>query len=263
VYTGWQGEGWGANVGFTIPTNIEEAQVYAELNHTTQIRDWHMTSQALIESSPRPYMDWLDSPKLDYETWYTAHVSIRKVWQSFEVSGIFSAGIREEDGFETPFISVGPAWKWEPFRRWIFSGKIDYSPDPIRESDGIGLKAAIGIQGTEWLFRDNMKTTLYVWAEGAGMRSQTSVFHPFFQKPVSIGNETTVEDYGILNFRIDAVISSVRIRYQILNVLHAAYPTISGWFSDFSEESTFLRPNPYLPKMGRRVSFSITWQFQD
>ena len=263
VYTGWEGEVWNANVGFTLPSVLEEAQVYGELNHVTLLNGWHISSNALVESSPRHYMEWLDNPKLDYETWYTAHMSIAKTWQSFEMAGTISAGIREEDGFETPFISLGPTMKWEPFRRWILSGKLHYAPNPIRESDGIGLKAHIGIQGTEWLFRDNMKTTFYVWAEGAGMCSKTSVFHPFFQKPVSIGNETSVEDYGILNFRMDAVISSVRIRYQILNVLHAAYPTLSGWFSDFSEESTFMRPNPYLPKMGRRVSFSITWQFQD
>ncbi|MBT3216909.1 MAG: hypothetical protein HOD97_05995 [Candidatus Marinimicrobia bacterium] len=263
IYAGWQSEHWDGNIGITLPNNLTESQMYANFNHEFSLNNWHIATHALIELAPRHYFDWIDDRRLDYETWYTGGFSIAKSWKSFELNGTLSAGIREQDGFESPFLSLGPAWKWEPFRRWFFNGNINYSPDPIRESDGIGLRMNIGIQGTEWLFKDNMKTTLTIWAETAGMRNQTSVFHPMFQKPISIGDETTVEDYRIFNFRMDAVISSVRIRYQILNLMNAAYPIFSEWFPDATEASTLFRPNPYFPQMGRRVSITITWQFLD
>jgi len=263
IYAGWERKGWNANAGFTLPSDLKEAQIYAEANFIAERNGWEIAAHTLLESSPRHYRERLASPGQHYETWYSAGMSAERFWSSFELSGKLFAGIREEDGFEEPYISFGPAWKWEPFRRWFLSGELTYSANPIPESDGIGLRTHIGIHGTEWLFRKNMKTTLALWAESAGMRSQSSAFHPVLQRPVSIGGETEVDDYAILNFRIDAVISSVRIRYQILNIMNAAYPTISGWFSDLKEDSTFLNPNPFLPKMGRRVSFSITWQFDD
>ncbi len=192
VYAGLDGKGWVANAGFTVPADLKESQIYR--------------------------------PGSQFETWYSGGLSAGKTWASFELTGKFFAGIREEDGFEEPYISMGPAWKWELYRRWIFSGEMIYSPNPIPESDGIGLRANIGIQGTEWLFRENMLTTFYLWADAAGMRSKSNAFHPVLHRPVSIGSETAAEDFGILNFRIDAVISSVLIRYQILNIL----PNLSG-----------------------------------
>lgn len=263
VYAGLDGKGWVANAGFTVPADLKESQIYGEVNVISGWNGWNISANALLESSPRHYMERMARPGSQFETWYSGGLSAGKTWASFELTGKFFAGIREEDGFEEPYISMGPAWKWELYRRWIFSGEMIYSPNPIPESDGIGLRANIGIQGTEWLFRENMLTTFYLWADAAGMRSKSNAFHPVLHRPVSIGSETAAEDFGILNFRIDAVISSVLIRYQILNILNASYPTISGWFSDLDEESTFFHANPFLPKLGRRVSFSITWQFNN
>lgn len=265
-YAGRSETAWDAKVGFTLPAGLSDAQIYALLDVSFKLGGWQWNSNASIETIPVHYSDWKEDSGSDYETWYSGKTELGKQFSRISISSAIFTGVRETKsaGFGKQFLSGTISLDWNLFRKWYFLTRLSLTPDPGLITDGVGRRVIIGLQGQEFLFREKMIARIRIWAESYNSREHTLWFDPVrHRNEIITSGESFTEDYTVLNFEFAADISTVTIKYRVLNVLNALYPSLTGMFPDMSEESVLFRGNPYLPVMGRLVNFTVTWHFQN
>lgn len=266
LFFGRSGVSWNAQVGFTLPGGFSDAQIFAQTEMNYDLRGWRWTSGFQIETVPVHYSGWQGNTGQDFETWYNLRTQLGRQFSKIYLSGGFTSGVRETPtaGFGDEYLTGTFNFNWTMFRNWDLHGDIRMSPNAGVLTDGVARRTVVGIRGQHRIFREKMIARIHLWSEGFHNRDRTLWFDPFNHRNEIITQiESTHKNYTVLNLKFEAEIAAVIIKYRVLNLLNALYPSLSGTFPDLSEESVLFQANPYLPSMGRLVNFSVTWHFQD
>ena len=152
------------------------------------------------------------------------------------------------------------------FRKWWLSGKgVSLIENKKGWGNGIHHEGTVALLFQESLFQKRMDIHLklwtkfwigrngYVWDPILSMGYYDTSSHLFHQ-----------DTFGLLNYELRGIISSLEISYSMINVLYAGQSLIRSLLGDSITENQFaFTASPLLPPMGRLSYITIQWHFRN
>lgn len=154
--------------------------------------------------------------------------------------------------------------KWTIWRDWSIAGDISFRHHVNELTDGYQQKINITFIATEKLFNINMDATAKLSFDGWLNQKGITAFHPIFGVPYSNQNGGNSPDIWLVNFQLNAVISSMTITWTVHNVLNVIQPLVNEVYPNLSEDLYWINPTPFFTQPeGQLITFGVLWSFDN
>lgn len=174
-----------------------------------------------------------------------------KYYQSNELIKLSENLISSSINAELPLIRT---WKLELLYRHIFEHN--------KYSDGISDRINIGLNISENLFNNKMKTNLKLWSDSQLNHNSNLGYEGFHFGPyVSDDEQLTLPDYWVVNLDFSIKVSKMTIGWKIYNILKTAEAVTDKVFPDINENYLLISNSNNFPPMNRFVTMNIIWEF--
>ncbi|MFH1851288.1 MAG: hypothetical protein ABIA75_02995 [Candidatus Neomarinimicrobiota bacterium] len=158
------------------------------------------------------------------------------------------------------------AVRYRPARDWEFFTEYQHTDNSHATlGDGIADRLRFGFQGTlPPLFKGQLKLTARVDAEGWLNRNPNLYYDPFRDIVYHAPTPAAVpQDAWPVSLQVHAVVSSVRITYQVYNLSHALAPVLRNIIPDLNSEDLLIATNSPFRPLYSLIQFRVEWTFSD
>jgi len=246
--------------GVSILENQKSAAFY-RLLYGQGFKNNSINAELSYEHNPsHPYF-YVDQDSRQFDAWQRARINYQFETRKFKL--LLSAAAGKSDieyfGDQTVYKSYTVSGEWEFIPRWFINAEYFSQQDTSLYLPSVGSLVNIGLKGSFYLFKQNLKMNTHLWAQGWLDRKQGFTYDLLNEVPVRNNSSLDLPSQWNLNFEASARVKSVVISYRLMNILNI----IDSFTNGLSEDQIWLRPSSLYPPLGRFITFGVAWEFQD
>jgi hypothetical protein len=140
------------------------------------------------------------------------------------------------------------------WRTFAFDGSITAVDSVTFLNDGAGQKIKASISGQNWIFSETMDFRFSLSVNGWLNRSDAFQFDYLSGEMRQNLSPENLNDIWLLNFEIEAIVSTFTIRYTMKNLLA---------FFDAENQSYRYTFHDGFPAFGRQMTIGVEWHFDN
>ncbi|MEE8437340.1 MAG: hypothetical protein V3S22_03265 [Candidatus Neomarinimicrobiota bacterium] len=239
----------------------QKSKPYYRVVYTQVINKSRILADISFEHNPRhPYFN-RDSLSQQFDSWHRARVNYQFESGKFRGQVFLSAGKSSNEYFGRKAIykSITLKADWELISGWHLNTEYLNQQDTTLYLPRIGSLVRIGLKGSFYLFKQNLKLNSHLWAQGWLDRKAGFKYDLLNEVPLLDSGSAQLPSQWNLNFEASAVVKSVVLSYRLMNILNI----VDSFTNGLKENQVWLRPTSFYPPLGRFITFGVSWQFRD
>ncbi|MBT3300393.1 MAG: hypothetical protein HN657_06345 [Candidatus Marinimicrobia bacterium] len=260
IYDEIKVKGLSLKSGF-VQSPFSDREAIYDLKYEHQFSQFHLIGEISKTMVPRQITLW--SGKNNFmETWKKKRIQLSYLSKQISLFSEFgnqasNRWLSNETSFENQFNTFNYYTISSNIKLWrtfAFDGSITAVDSVTFLNDGAGQKIKASISGQNWIFSETMDFRFSLSVNGWLNRSDAFQFDYLSGEMRQNLSPENLNDIWLLNFEIEAIVSTFTIRYTMKNLLA---------FFDAENQSYRYTFHDGFPAFGRQMTIGVEWHFDN